>query len=213
MKGYKKQLLEGLSRLEIEVSGRQLQQLVQHAEALMIWNQKMNLTAIKDPLAIAEKHFIDSAAASLFLKNEKTLLDLGSGAGFPGIPLKILQPDLRILLLDASRKKVSFLKHVIRTSGLSDIDAVHTRIEDFPHNALFQKKADGIISRAFTNLSDIITLSKPLLRSNGIIYAMKGRQIEKELQFDGSVDHEIQLHHYHLPFENSERCMIEVKIL
>jgi len=119
VKEFKTLLLKGLQAkclkdLNIDVSEQQAQLMSLHAKELMLWNKKINLTAIKQPMQIVEKHFIDCLAASFFIKNEKSILDMGSGGGFPGIPLKIMNPDLEIVLMDSSRKKINFLKHVIR---------------------------------------------------------------------------------------------------
>lgn len=184
--------------------------MVQHADELIIWNRKMNLTAIKDPLAIAEKHFIDSAAASLFLGNEKTLLDMGTGAGFPGIPLKILRPDLKVLLLDASRKKVSFLNHVIRMLALKDIKALHARAEDLHNNPEYKLRYDGMISRAFTKLSDFVDLAIPFLSPEGALFAMKGKNVQKEIHFTKAHNFNIQMRKYMLPFTQAERFIVKL---
>ena len=109
-----------------------------HAKELMMWNKKINLTAIKQPLKIAEKHFIDSLAAASFIKNKNSIIDLGSGGGFPGIPLKIMNPLLHVVLVDSSRKKINFLKHVIRLLGLQVIDAIHSRAQDLHDKDLYK---------------------------------------------------------------------------
>ena len=102
-------LQNGLKALKIKFSDDQVQLLTIHAKELMRWNKKINLTAIKQPLKIAEKHFIDSLAAASFIKNKNSIIDLGSGGGFPGIPLKIMNPLLNVVLIDSSRKKINLL--------------------------------------------------------------------------------------------------------
>ncbi len=181
-----------------------------HAKELILWNKKINLTAITDPFRMAEKHFVDSIAALSFFKNEKSLLDVGSGGGFPGIPLKIMNPLLRVVLIDASRKKVNFLKQVIRILQLENIDAIHSRVEDLHENQTYKNKFDAVISRAFTNLSDFVMLAAPFLKKGGNIYAMKGKHAEKEIMPAVSRKFDIKIDHYLLPFEKSDRYMIKL---
>jgi len=207
---FKHHVLNGSNHLGINVSEHQADLMVMHAKELMAWNKKINLTAIKDPLKIAEKHFIDSIAAVLFFKNETSLIDLGSGGGFPGIPIKIMNPSLRVVLIDASRKKINFLKHVIRTLHLENIDAVHSRVEDLHDHKAYKNKFDAVISRAFTKLSGFAEFAVPFLNNKGTIYAMKGKNAEKEITSAISEKFDFKIDHYQLPFEKSDRYMIKL---
>lgn len=181
-----------------------------HAKELSAWNKKINLTAIKDPLKVAEKHFIDSIAPVSFFENEKCLMDIGSGGGFPGIPIKIMKPSLKVILIDSSRKKVNFLKHVIRTLHLENIDAIHSRVEDLHGNKVYKNKFDAVISRAFTDLSNFVELAFPFLSDKGSVYAMKGKNAEKEITSEISKNFDFKIDHYLLPFEKSDRYMIKL---
>lgn len=200
----------GANALGIKVSDHQAKLMCRHAKELALWNKKINLTAIKDPVKVAEKHFIDSIAPISFFNNEKYLMDIGSGGGFPGIPIKIMNPFLNVILIDSSRKKINFLKHVIRTLQLENIDAIHSRVEDLHENEAYKHKFDAVISRAFTDLSGFVELAVPFLNSKGTIYAMKGKNAEKEItpgilkKFDFKIDH------YLLPFEKSDRYLIKL---
>ncbi|MEN8211422.1 MAG: 16S rRNA (guanine(527)-N(7))-methyltransferase RsmG [Thermodesulfobacteriota bacterium] len=199
---------KGIKDLNIKVSGQQAQLMELHAKELMLWNKKINLTAIKQPMQIAEKHFIDSLAAASFVKNKNSIIDLGSGGGFPGISIKIMKPLLNVVLIDSSRKKINFLKHVIRLLGLKGIDAIHSRVQDLHENDLYKAGFDAVISRAFTELSTFVKLASPFINKDGTIYAMKGKQAKKEITPELLEKFKIKTDHYQLPFEKSDRYMI-----
>lgn len=147
---------------------------------LKIWNEKFNLTAIKDDQGIAIKHFLDSLTPLKFVKRGSALLDIGSGAGFPGIPLKIVELSLKVTLIDSVNKKVTFMKHIISELGLTDIEAVHTRAEELAKTR--KGTYDVVISRALTNLSDFIKLGEPFLKADGVLIAMKGSKADEEVK-------------------------------
>ena len=179
---------------------------------LLTWNEKTNLTAITDPAEVAEKHVLDSLIPGKFIQSvlpagEISLLDIGSGGGFPGIPLKILMPDIRVTLVDSVRKKVNFLKYVIRTLQLEGIDAIHSRVEDMAGQREFAGNFDVVISRAFTALDRFVMLAVPLIKLDGIIIAMKGKEVQKELDdletmAAGPGIYKIGGHHLSLHLEN-----------
>ena len=202
----------------------QLSKMSKHAETLMIWNRKINLTAIKCPLQMAEKHFYDSIMAASFLSNEITsIADIGSGGGFPGIPLKIMNPQIKLLMIDASKKKVTFLKHIIHLLELEDADAVHVRLDRNNRSGLngqgggsgesgqdLGNKFDAVISRALTDLESFVDIALPLLKPRGLIYAMKGKGIKKEISKTLTDRFDWQMNHYVLPGENADRYVIEL---
>jgi len=209
---FKQRIKLGAKSLNIRVLGHQADMMILHAKELIAWNKKINLTAIKEPLLIAEKHFIDSIAATSFLGNETCLIDMGSGGGFPGIPIKIMRPSLKVVLIDSSRKKVNFLKHIIRILNLKNIDAFHARVEDLHENEKYKNKFDAVISRAFTELSNFTALAYPFLSNNGAIYAMKGKHADQEITPYILKKFNIQTNHYQLPFEKSDRYMIKLSV-
>jgi len=174
-------IVKGCQQFGIQVDQRQLEQFAFHAVELVNWNQKINLTAIKDPFEIAVKHVLDSLAPAGLIPPGAALLDIGSGGGFPGIPLKIIIPSLSVTLIDASRKKANFLKHVIRTLKLEKIEARHIRAEDLAREQIHVNAHDVIISRAFSALSQFVNLSEPLLNKAGIIIALKAEINPAEL--------------------------------
>ncbi|MDO9111869.1 MAG: 16S rRNA (guanine(527)-N(7))-methyltransferase RsmG [Desulfatirhabdiaceae bacterium] len=176
----------GAESLGVLVSACQAAQLGVHAQEMLLWNKKTNLTAITLPQEVAIKHVVDSLAIARWIPAEASLLDVGSGGGFPGIPLKILMPSLSVTLIDSSRKKNSFQRHVIRRLGLVGIAALQTRIEALSENPdSFQGGNAGtfsvIVCRAFTNLAHFVEMAAPLLASSGTMLAMKGRINGEEL--------------------------------
>jgi 16S rRNA (guanine527-N7)-methyltransferase len=147
---------------------------------LLKWNQKINLTAIRTEKGIILKHFLDSLSVCPYLPKAASLLDIGSGAGFPGIPLKIVQPSLEITLIDSVLKKVDFQRHVIRACGLKGIEAIHGRVQEKAIPANMEGRYDIVISRALTQLNTFLSLSYPFLRKRGLALAMRGTSSEEE---------------------------------
>ena len=178
---WKKIIQTGAESLKIDVELQQLNHFALYAEELMRWNRKVNLTAITDAEALAIKHFLDSIAPAALMPPGASLLDIGSGAGFPGIPLKIVRPDLKVTLIDAVRKKVNFQKHMIRTLALENIWAHQVRAEQFSPETPF----DVIITRALSTLPEFVNLALPLLAKNGVMLSWKG--IRAEAQAEASV--------------------------
>jgi len=195
-----------------------------HAIELVKWTQKINITAITDPLEIASKHFLDSLVPARFIPPKAQLLDIGSGGGFPGIPLKVLFPELSVTLIDASRKKVNFLKHTIRTLELDNIEALHIRAENLATHPSYVSPFNVVISRALSSLDDFVCLALPLLADGGTIIALKGEVKKTELDdlrsnvlekmnISGLVDRQftISTEKYSLPLQNSKRSIIIIR--
>ncbi len=204
-------LKKGCEKIKLDITQEQISLMAAHAVELIAWNKKINLTSIVEPLAMAEKHFIDALAVHPFLGQEKMIMDMGTGGGFPSIPLKIFNPDLEFVLVDSSRKKVSFLKHVIRTLGLKNIKALHSRVEDLAKDDTHAGAYDAVISRAFAGLEKFVGFSLPLLKSEGIIYALKGKHAPDEITPELRSQFEIRTDLYQLPFEKSDRYMGSVE--
>ena len=152
-------IIDGARTFDIELKSDQTEKFAVHARELIRWNKTFNITTITDPVEIALKHFLDSLPAAHHIPPDATLLDIGSGGGFPGIPLKILMPSLMVTLIDASRKKVSFLKHVIRSLKLDHIEALPMRAENLVTDSLYRKRFDVVISRAFAALALFVRLA------------------------------------------------------
>lgn len=147
------------------------------------WNEKVNLTAITEDEEIIKKHFIDSIKSYRFepLNNCRNLIDIGTGAGFPGIPLKIMRPDLEVVLLDSLNKRVNFLNEVINRLGLIGIKAIHGRAEDFARENNYRENFDVAISRAVANMSVLSELCIPFVKNGGYFVAMKGPSVDEEI--------------------------------
>jgi 16S rRNA (guanine527-N7)-methyltransferase len=207
---FKDLLKAGTWKTGILLSDQQIDFLTIHATELNKWNRKINLTAIKSPKDVAEKHFIDSIAVSSFITPDKLLIDLGTGGGFPAIPLKIIHPSLKIIMVDSVLKKVNFLKHMIRTLGLKDTDAVHARVEDLHDNDAYKNKFNVVISRGFAHLEKFTELAAPLLSENGTILSLKGKNAENEITNDIKAKFSVRIDTYILPFEKSKRYIISL---
>ncbi len=173
-------LKEMLQQIEVVLPAKALEQLLWFRDELLRWNKKINLTAITDPVSTLEKHLVDSLTLLPHLSQQGCLLDMGSGGGFPSIPLKIARPALTIWSVDAVAKKIAFQKHVVRTLKLQDFTALHARLEDLPNNSILPL-FDLIVTRAFASLKDILSLAEPLLALNGQVVAMKGADGLEEL--------------------------------
>ena len=168
--------------LDFMFTEEQLQKFYQYMNLLIEWNQKMNLTAIVDPKEIIVKHFIDSLTILKYLKKDKTVIDIGTGAGFPGIPIKIVREDLEITLLDSLNKRINFLNEVIKELGLTNITAIHARIEEVAKNKKYREKYDVATSRAVANLTTLSEYVLPMVTVKGIAICMKGAEVEEEIQ-------------------------------
>jgi len=212
---WRRLLNEGASAFNLQFSDKQIEHFYQHMTALIAWSQTTNLTAISDPYEMAIKHFLDSIVPLSYCNGMTNVLDMGSGAGFPGLPIKIWHPNIRLTMVDAVRKKVSFLKHVVRLMGVENVQAFHMRIEDIPRNpeiAAF----DTIVCRAFGSLKYIVECARPLMSKKGQILIWKGRKPEKELQALRSVienpsgDLWLRVASYRLPVIEAQRTLVVI---
>lgn len=158
-------------------------QFILYKDMIKEWNEKVNLTAITEDEEIIKKHFIDSIKSYRFepLKSCENLIDIGTGAGFPGIPLKIMRPDLEVVLLDSLNKRVNFLNEVIKALGLTGIKAIHGRAEDFARENCYRENFDVAISRAVANMSVLSELCIPYVKNGGYFVAMKGPSVDEEI--------------------------------
>jgi len=176
-------LSKNARKLNIELSDSQLAQFDIYKNELLQWNAKTNLISENSSREIITRHFLDSLTARQFISKSKArMIDIGSGAGFPGIPLKIVLPDLDLYLLEANRKKVSFLKNIIRLLNLSCTHVVHDRVENVVKDDSLKEKFDILISRATFPLSGLIKLGQFFLVPEGEIIALKGPHVDKEIK-------------------------------
>jgi len=176
---WKSVIIDGAAELGVEVSEEQAALFAVHAREMVLWNRRINLTAVTDPFEMAIKHYVDSIAAIPLIKPGASLLDAGSGGGFPGIPLKIMLPSLDLTLLEARRKRVSFLKHILRTLGFVDVGVLNERLEETAAALLPGAGFDVIVSRAFSHLELFAAHAMPLLHPGGCLVAFKGTKGDK----------------------------------
>ncbi len=176
-------LIKGISELEIELDSTQLDGFSKYKELLKEWNEKINITAITDDIEIDQKHFLDSLTAfktDLF-EGKKRIIDVGTGGGFPGLPLKISNPDLEVELLDSLNKRIIFLDEVIKELGLKNIVATHGRAEELSIKPEYRESFDICVSRAVASLNTLCEYCIPFVKVGGYFVSMKGPDVEEEL--------------------------------
>jgi 16S rRNA (guanine527-N7)-methyltransferase len=174
--------VQALQSLDPAVGDQEVQQFLRYRQELIEWNGRFNLTAITDPTEILFKHFLDSASLlAVYDRPGARVLDIGAGAGFPGIPLKIVRPRWRVVLLEATGKKVTFLRHVIETLGLRDVEAVQGRAEELAHRRAYRASFDLVTARAVASLPVLLEYAAPYCRIGGQIILPKKGDIREEL--------------------------------
>ncbi|TVM06352.1 MAG: 16S rRNA (guanine(527)-N(7))-methyltransferase RsmG [Halomonas sp.] len=198
----KEQLDKGLAKLGLVTTAEQLNQLLGLLALLHKWNRAYNLTAVRDIRDMVSRHLLDSASVSPFVSGPR-LLDVGSGPGFPGLVLAILNPDLAVTLVDSNGKKVRFQRQAVMELGINNVTPVQTRVETFAAGTF-----DQVISRAFASLGDFIGLTRALPTSEGQWLAMKGPGVEHELD---TLPDDIALQAHHLlqvPYDAAQRQLL-----
>ncbi len=173
-------LFQGGKTFGINLDEKTIEGFERYLKELLKWNRKINLTAIRTEKEVVLKHFIDSFSVYPYLDQRSSVLDIGSGAGFPGIPLKMVQPSLEMTLIDSVRKKVDFQRHIIRVLDLKGTEAIHGRVQDKRILEDLKGRFDVILSRAFSDLRTFLMLASPFLKERGVAIAMKGALDHKE---------------------------------
>lgn len=173
-------LKKGAAELGVQLDGAQLESLNLFAEELKKWNRKINLTAITGDEDIALKHLVDSLSLLKVVRGPGRLLDIGSGGGFPCIPVKIVQPDLEMVSVDAVVKKISFQKQAVRLLKLTGFNALHVRAETLAQE--YPASFDWVVSMAFSDIPSFVAMALPVLKPEGRIVAMKGRNAAEEVE-------------------------------
>ena len=216
----KKEFFQKLDKLsceiEIELNEKQKELFFEYMNLLLEWNEKINLTAITEPNEIILKHFIDSITISKYIDSRSYVADIGTGAGFPGIPLKILRDDTKVVLVDSLNKRIKFLDEVIARLELTNIKTVHSRAEEFGKNIEYREKFDVVTSRAVANLSTLSEYLIPLAKIDGICLSMKGPEVNQEINdaqnaigvLGGTISN---IYEFKLPSSDIERNVIEIK--
>lgn len=176
-------LKDGSKEMNIEITDHQIDQLIKYKDILLEWNQKMNLTAISEEKEVMIKHFLDSLSCiqTKYLTNEGRMIDVGTGAGFPGVPLKIALPNIELTLLDSLKKRISFLEEVCRETNLINVEFLHGRAEDFGQNKVYREKYDYAVSRAVAALNVLVEYCLPFVKVGGYFICQKGPGLIEEL--------------------------------
>jgi len=179
--------IEGAGKLGIELNARQVKQFELYYQELIEWNRKINLTAITDYSSVQVKHFLDSLTVTLALPEEEmerpdfNVVDIGTGAGFPGVPLKILLPQPRLVLIEPTTKKTAFLHHIIRKLELENVEVLNSRAEEAAHLSPYREQFALVLSRAVALLPTLVELTLPFCRIGGRFIAQKKGEIDQEL--------------------------------
>ena len=209
---------EAFQKIQIELTERQIGQFEQYYEYLVKKNEVMNLTAITEFSEVVQKHFVDSLMIRELLepKSGEYWLDLGTGAGFPGIPLKIVYPELKLVLLDSLNKRVKFLQEVIELLGLKEITAVHGRAEEMARKPEYREQFDCCVSRAVANLASLSEYCLPFVRLDGCFVPYKSEKIQEEIKgaekavqvLGGRIEEQKELY---LPDSDIYRCLLLIR--
>ena len=213
-------IIEGAKAFGLELDREQVSLFAVHAGELIKWNKKFNLTTITDPRDMALKHYLDSIAPARRISPYSSLLDIGSGSGFPGIPLKIVCPSLELTLIDSSRKKTNFLKHALRVLHFNDVEACQSRAEDLVDDSNFDAAFDVIVSRALSSLDAFVEMALPLLADEGLIIAWRGKVAPSEIDaLESDVlekmygrQYSLDLETFQLPVIKAERSLLCIRI-
>ena len=202
--------------LNISLSNEQINKFYDYMNLLIEWNKVMNLTGITDPKEIILKHFIDSLTALDRIDKNQTIIDVGTGAGFPGIPIKIAYPKTKVVLLDSLNKRINFLNEVISKLDLKDITTVHGRAEDFGNNKNHRERYDIAIARAVAPLNILLEYLMPFVKQDGKCICMKGTDVKEELERGTNAINVLggkltDTTEFNLPHTDMNRTIIEVK--
>lgn len=211
-------LKTGAEAIGISLNEKQIAQFVKYYEILVEWNSFMNLTGITEYEEVVQKHFVDSLALckALDVSKAESLIDIGTGAGFPGIPLKIAYPHLKVTLLDSLQKRIKFLNEVIAQLGLEEVETIHGRAEDFAKPSMKRESYDLCVSRAVSNLASLSEYCLPYVKVGGYFIPYKSGKAEEELEeskkavflLGGKIEQEVK---FMLPDSDITRNLIKIK--
>lgn len=197
-------LVEGLHRMSLNLSDQMIDQLMAYLNLIEKWNRVYNLTAIRERDEMVKLHFLDSLSILNHVEMEH-VLDVGSGAGFPGIVLAITKPELKVTVMDSVNKKTTFMQQVKSELSLTNLNVVNARVEDYQPTILF----DGVITRAFSSIQNMLLMTQHTLKKNGAWLAMKSKDVKEELE---ALDqNQFTLIPLEVPFINAERYLVKLK--
>lgn len=179
---FSKELIEKAKKVNIEIDNKKEEQFYKYMELLLEWNEKINLTAITEPNDIILKHFIDSITINKYIEQSNYIMDIGTGAGFPGIPLKIMNQNKKITLVDSLNKRINFLNEVCKEISLENIQCIHARAEELANDLKYRENFETVVSRAVARLNVLIEYMLPFVKKGGLCICMKGPNIDGELE-------------------------------
>jgi 16S rRNA (guanine527-N7)-methyltransferase len=211
MRELKEILANGAEEIGLCLSTQVIESYLVYIEELKRWNTRINLTALTDDLEIGVKHFLDSLTVAPYLHGVKCFLDIGAGAGFPGLPLKILSPAIELLLLEASQKKVFFLRDIVRLLNVEGVEVVHGRAESREITKRYAERFDLVLSRALADLPTSLHLALPYTQKGGRIVGMRGKKGEEEaraVDLDALGLDLIEVKKLTLPFVKEDRVLL-----
>ena len=211
-------LKAGAASIGVELTDQQIEQFIKYYEILVEWNSFMNLTGITEYEEVIQKHFVDSLALckAIDVNQVNSLIDIGTGAGFPGIPLKIAYPHLEVTLLDSLQKRIKFLDEVVNQLGLEKVETIHGRAEDFAKPSMKRETYDLCVSRAVANLASLSEYCLPYVKVGGYFIPYKSGKVEEELEeskkavflLGGKLEEEVK---FTLPDSDISRSLIKIK--
>ena len=215
----KEELLKsGAASVGVELNDTQIQQFIKYHEILVEWNSFMNLTGITEYEEVVQKHFVDSLVLckAIDVNQVESLIDIGTGAGFPGIPLKIAYPHLKVTLLDSLQKRIKFLDEVVMQLGLTEVETIHGRAEDFAKPSMKRESYDVCVSRAVANLASLSEYCLPYVKVDGYFIPYKSGKIDEELLeskksvfvLGGKIEDEVK---FNLPDSDIYRCLLNIR--
>ena len=215
-KEFIENLINKAQKIGIRLSEEEANQFYKYMNLLLEWNEKINLTAITAPDEVILKHFIDSITINKYIEEQKAIMDIGTGAGFPGIPLKIINSDKEFTLVDSLNKRINFLNEISRELNLEKINCVHARAEELAGNVKYREKYDIVTSRAVARLATLLEYMLPFVKVGGKCICMKGANIEEELKeakkaievLGGKVE---VVDKFNLPDTDMERNIVVIK--
>lgn len=179
---FKRVFLEEAKKIDIVVTDDMINKFYSYMLGIIEWNEKVNVTAITEEKMFIVKHFIDSLTVNRFVKDKKSVIDIGTGAGFPGIPLKILNPELKVTLIDSVNKKLNVIRDLSERIGLEKLEIIHTRAEDLASKSEYREMYDIATTRAVSNFSTIVEYMLPFVKIGGCAVCMKGPNYKEELK-------------------------------
>ena len=204
------------NELNIELNENQFDKFELYKKELLEWNEKINLTEITDENEIWLKHFVDSCTINKYIDSNSSIIDVGTGAGFPSLPLRIIRDDINLTLLDSLNKRIIFLQDVVSKLELNNIEFVHGRAEDIANDSKYREKYDVATARAVANLATLSEYCLPFVKTNGIFICMKAGNVEEEIEnaknaiktLGGQIE---KIENFTLPNSDIERTIIIIK--